>query len=64
VVAASEWPFCSPFVPAHLARGTSNVIDIGVGIALAVDLAADFRSNRAQRSAADRQMKRKETQTG
>jgi hypothetical protein len=55
----------NPFVPVHLARSTWNVIDLGVGIALAADLAAELRANRAQRSdAADPQRKRKETQTG
>ena len=39
----------NPFVPVHLAQSTWNVIDIGVGVALAVDLAVELRVNRGQR---------------
>lgn len=35
----------NPFVPVHLARATWNVIDIGAGLALAVDLAVELRGN-------------------
>ena len=55
----------NPFIPVHLDRDTWVVIDVGAALAMCADAVNEIRSEKTQADPPqNRQLKRKETQTG